>query len=176
MGALHCTLFLFNDRLIIVKRPNAQSSGRALSGLNEIDKLIRTNAIRNRKKSTLSMKGVIDVVELAATDVGGSEFHIYLESPPQDQTDRWSGRPFRSLQVVLPPSANLDPTLLLQAKNRFLENLWRAQALYRAESGKCATLRSQELDVENHAGRLTKATAFYNIYERKSYLTEAKKV
>ncbi|KIO31118.1 hypothetical protein M407DRAFT_19999, partial [Tulasnella calospora MUT 4182] len=41
-GPLHCTLFLFDDRLLIVKRPNGSASGRSLSGLDEIDRTLRT--------------------------------------------------------------------------------------------------------------------------------------
>jgi hypothetical protein len=177
IGALFCTLFLFDDRLIIVKRPNGISSGRALARLDDIQKLLRTNGLNSLKKSGMSCKGVVDVLDITATDVTGPEMHLYLEAPPQDQTDRWKGRPFRNYVVVLPPNpVNLDPTATQAAKRRFLENLWTVQALYRAKNGRCVALRGEEMEVENKAGRLTRATAFYNVYQRTSYLGEAKKV
>ncbi|KAG9053818.1 hypothetical protein FS842_007030, partial [Serendipita sp. 407] len=176
LGALHCTLFLFDDRLIIVKRPNGVSSGRSLARLGEIEKLLRTNGLNSLKKSGMSCKGVVDVLDVTATDAPGTDIHIYLESPPQDQTDRWNGRPFRSYAVVLPPAPlNLDPTATQAAKKRFLDNLWTIQALYRVKNGRCIAVRSEEKELENRAGRATQATGFYNIYQRTPYLGEAKK-
>ncbi|KAG8867078.1 hypothetical protein FRC20_006780 [Serendipita sp. 405] len=176
LGALHCTLFLFDDRLIIVKRPNGVSSGRSLARLGEIEKLLRTNGLNSLKKSGMSCKGVVDVLDVTATDAPGTDIHIYLESPPQDQTDRWNGRPFRSYAVVLPPAPlNLDPTATQAAKKRFLENIWTIQALYRVKNGRCVAVRSEEKELENRAGRATQATGFYNIYQRTPYLGEARK-
>jgi protein ECT2 len=177
LGALHCTLFLFDDRLIIVKRPNGASSGRTLARLGEIEKLLRTNALNSLKKSGMSCKGVVDVLDITATDAGGPDLHVYLENPPEDQTDRWNGRPFRSYAVVLPPSPlNLDPTVTEAAKKRFLNNLWTVQALYRVKNGRCLALKSDEHQVGSRAGQATLATAFYNIYQRTPYLGEPKKV
>ncbi|KAG8796883.1 hypothetical protein FRC17_007919, partial [Serendipita sp. 399] len=176
LGALHCTLFLFDDRLIIVKRPNGASSGRALARLDEIEKLLRTNGLNSLKKGGMSCKGVVDVLDVTATDAGNSDMHIYLEAPPQDQTDRWNGRPFRAYGVVLPPAPlNLDPTATRAAKKRFLENLWTVQAMYRVKNGRCVAVRSEEKELDNRAGRATHATAFYNIYQRTPYLGEVKK-
>ncbi|KIM25909.1 hypothetical protein M408DRAFT_330906 [Serendipita vermifera MAFF 305830] len=176
IGVLFCTLFLFDDRLIIVKRPNGTSSGRALARLDDIEKILRTNALNSVKKSGMSCKGVIDVLDVTATDVGGPDLHFYLENPPTGQTDRWNGRSFRSYGVVLPPSPiNLDPTATQAAKRRFLENLWNVQALYRVKNGRCVAVRSEEVDIESKGGRTTQATAFYNLYQRTPYLGEARK-
>jgi hypothetical protein len=177
IGALFCTLFLFDDRLIIVKRPNGASSGRTLARLHEIEKILRTNALHSVKKSGMSCKGVIDVLDVTATDVGGPDLHIYLENPPTGQTDRWNGRPFRSYAVVLPPTPlNMDPTNTMAAKRRFLENLWTVQALYRVKNGRCVAVRSEEVEIESKGGRTTQATTFYNLYARTPYLGEARKV
>lgn len=177
-SALFCTLFLFDDRLIIVKRPNGTSSGRALARLDDIQKLLRTNGgLNSLKKSGMLCKGVIDVLDIAATDAGGSDMHLYLEAPPQDQTDRWKGRPFRSYAVVLPPNPiNMDPTAAQAAKKRFLDNLWAVQALYKIKSGKCIAMMGEEFEVENKGSKVTRATTFYNLYQRTPYLGEAKKV
>ena len=176
IGALFCTLFLFDDRLIIVKRPNG-TSGRTLARLHEIEKLLRTNALHSVKKSGMSCKGVVDVLDVTATDVGGPDLHVYFENPPNGQTDRWNGRPFRSYAVVMPPSPlNMDPVATQAVKRRFLGNLWTVQALYRVKNGRCVAVKSEEVEIEGKGGCMTQATAFYNLYQRTPYLGESRKV
>lgn len=74
LNVLHCTLFLFDDKLMIVKRPgNGEKSGRSLSGLDDIDKLAKNGGLPlGMKKSGLSCKGVIDLPDVVAADVGGA--------------------------------------------------------------------------------------------------------
>jgi hypothetical protein len=71
---LHCTLFLFDDKLMIVKRPgNGEKGGRALAGLDELDRLTKAGGLPlGMKKSGMSCKGVVDITEVVATDVGGA--------------------------------------------------------------------------------------------------------
>jgi hypothetical protein len=73
VSSLHCTLFLFDDKLVIVKRPgNGEKGGRALAGLNEMEKLTKAGGLPlGLKKSGMSCKGVVDVTDLVVTDVGG---------------------------------------------------------------------------------------------------------
>lgn len=73
-NSLHCTLFLFDDKLVIVKRPgNGEKSGRVLSGLDELDKVTKAGGIPvGKKKSGMTCKGVVDVTDIVATDVGGA--------------------------------------------------------------------------------------------------------
>ncbi|KAH9077249.1 hypothetical protein EDB83DRAFT_2504476 [Lactarius deliciosus] len=146
---LHCTLFLFDDKLMIVKRHgNGEKSGQVLTGLDQLEKIAKGSG-----KNGMSCKGV-------ATDVGGADFHLYLEKPPLDQTDRWSGRPFR-------PS--------LRDKARFLENLWLSQANIRTRSGKSVVLRSEEREVESR-GRITYARTYFNVYQEDGIPTGATEV
>ncbi|KAF7981667.1 hypothetical protein HWV62_32792 [Athelia sp. TMB] len=150
-SSLHCTLFLFDDKLLIAKRPgNGEKSGRSLSGLDEMDKLAKSGGLPlGMKKSGMTFKGVMDITDVVAADVGGSDMHIYLEDPPQGQTDRWSGRPFRSLSVVHPPSPiNFDPTRAQNDKSRFLEHLWEAQAKYRTKAGQSVVLCRDETETK----------------------------
>jgi hypothetical protein len=72
-SSLHCTLFLFDDKLVIVKRPgNGEKGGKALTGLNELNKVTKAGGIpTGKKKSGMSCKGVVDVTDVVATDVGG---------------------------------------------------------------------------------------------------------
>jgi len=71
--SLHCTLFLFDDKLMFVKRPgNGEKSGRTLAGLLELDRLTKAGGLPlGMKKSGMTCKGVVDVTDVVATDVGG---------------------------------------------------------------------------------------------------------
>ncbi|KAG6880357.1 hypothetical protein C0992_007768 [Termitomyces sp. T32_za158] len=175
--SLHCTLFLFDDKLVIVKRPgNGEKSGQALSGLDELDKITKSGATPGGKKKTMTCKGVVDVTGIVATDVGGADFHFYLETPPQDQGDRWSGRPFRALSVVHPPHPiNMNPAQTTIDKQRFLENLWYVQATYRSRAGQSVVLRADEQEVESKVGKVTIARTYFNVYQRTAFLQEVKK-
>src|ERR1700736_3303908 len=99
--------------------------------------------------------------------------HFYLENPPQGQSDRWSGREFRSFSVIHPPSpVNFDPTLTEADKTRFLENLWNAQATYRTKAGQSVSLRGEETEVESRGSRVTLARTYFNVYQRTAFLQE----
>jgi hypothetical protein len=71
-GSLHCTLFLFDDKLVIAKRPgNGEKSGRALTGLDEMEKLAKAGSLPvGMKKSGMTFKGVVDIADVVAADVG----------------------------------------------------------------------------------------------------------
>ncbi|KAG6821575.1 hypothetical protein H0H93_000084 [Arthromyces matolae] len=181
--SLHCSLFLFDDKLVIVKRPgNGEKSGRLLSGLDELDKVTK-GGLPSAKKKTMTCKGVVDVTDVVATDVGGAvaesllaDFHLYFENPPLEQGDRWSGRSFRALSVVHPPHPiNLNPTQTAIDKQRFLENLWHVQGTYRSRAGQSVVLRADEQEVESKMGRVTMARTYYNVYQRTAFLQEPKK-
>lgn len=79
-GILHCTLFLFDDKLMIVKRPHASASGRALTGLDQLDKAAKTGGIPLAvKRKEMSFKGLLEVTEVVATDVGASGVFCVLD-------------------------------------------------------------------------------------------------
>lgn len=73
-SSLHSTLFLFDDKLVIVKRPgNGEKGGKALSGLDGVDKVTKAGGIpTGKKKSGMTCKGVVDITDVVATDVGGA--------------------------------------------------------------------------------------------------------
>ncbi|KAF8505702.1 hypothetical protein F5888DRAFT_1604130 [Russula emetica] len=175
---LHCTLFLFDDKLMIVKRPgNGEKSAQVLAGLDQLEKIAKGSGVPSGlKKSGMSCKGVVDLTDVVATDVGGADFHLYLEKPPQDQTDRWSGRAFRPLSLVFPPHhPNFNPQRTEAEKARFLENLWLSQTNIRTRSGKSVALRSEEREVESRGGRTTYARTYFNVYQRTAFLQEPRK-
>jgi hypothetical protein len=68
------------------------------------------------------------------------------------------------------------PTKTESAKRRFLENLWDLQARYRARLGLSVVLCAEEQEVESKRGRVTLARTYFNVYQRTSFLKEAKKV
>lgn len=78
-GFLHCTLFLFDDKLVITKRPgNGDKSGRALAGLDEMNKLAKSGTLPlGMKKSGMTFKGVVDITDVVAADVGGPGGSFY---------------------------------------------------------------------------------------------------
>lgn len=73
-GTLHCTLFLFDDKLLVAKRPgHGEKGGRALAGLDELEKVMTAGRIPSgKKKGGMTCKGVLDITEVVATDVGGA--------------------------------------------------------------------------------------------------------
>jgi hypothetical protein len=69
---LRCTLFLFDDKLMLVKRP-FDKAGRALSGLDRLDKASKAGGLPSGlKKNGLSFRGVVDLSDVVATEVGGA--------------------------------------------------------------------------------------------------------
>jgi hypothetical protein len=70
---LKCSLLLFDDKLMIVKR-NGDKPVRVLSGLNDLNKILSKPASRpiSLKKSGLQFKGIVEITDVVATDVGGS--------------------------------------------------------------------------------------------------------
>lgn len=182
-ATLHCTLFLFDDKLMIAKRPSGDKPGRALAGLDDVERFAsgaltsnRGRGLASMRRAGMSCKGVVDITDVNATDLSGVDMHLYLEDPPLDQTERWSSRPFRVLSAVIPGSGNLDTARTESEKQRFLENLWRAQARYRTRQGQSVALCADEQEVEARGGRVTIARTYFNVYQRTTFLQERKKV
>ena len=102
---------------------------------------------------------------------------MYLENPPQDLSERWSGRPFRAFTVVHPPNPpNFNPERAESDKRAFLENLWTVQAKYRTKENLSVVIRSEDQEVDSRGGRMTIASTYYNVYSRKDFMKERRKV
>lgn len=73
-SVLHCSLLLFDDKLVIVKRPgNGERSARALTGLDDLDKVTKLKALHSGKvKTGMVCKGVVEVTDVMVADVGGT--------------------------------------------------------------------------------------------------------
>jgi len=76
VAPLHCSLFLFNDKLMIVKRQSSAISGRKVTGLDDVPRLVKTGggvAILDKtgaKRDKLSYRGLVDLLDVIASDVG----------------------------------------------------------------------------------------------------------
>jgi hypothetical protein len=148
---------------MVVKRQSASVSGRKVTGLDDMERLVKSGggvAVMDKsgsKKDKLSFRGTVDILDVIATDVGGGgtsflqagrisltrpDFNLFFEKPP-DQSERWS-RQLRCLHTVHPPYSHLDPVATKRDKLRFVENLWAAQAKARKARG----LVSQDLDLD----------------------------
>ncbi|CAH7687612.1 hypothetical protein PPACK8108_LOCUS22423 [Phakopsora pachyrhizi] len=74
-SALHCTLFLFNDTIVIAKKPaNGHLSGKVLAGLDDLDRLVA--AMKKSKSTTSSLNSVVSGgTDFLAKSLGGSSHH-----------------------------------------------------------------------------------------------------
>ena len=68
---MNCTLFLFDDKLVIVKRSNGEKAGRTLAGLDDLDRLTKGAPSMIKKRTGLSCKGVVELTDVTASDPGG---------------------------------------------------------------------------------------------------------
>lgn len=137
---LYCTLFLFDDKLLIAKRQSTSVNGRKVTGLDDVSKLVRSGggvAVKEKdgaKNWKLSYRGTVNILDVIAVDLGDGDFQLFLEKPPMDQSDRWSGRPLRTYTAVNPPTPlGLDPATARSEKLRFVQNLWALQAVARTK-------------------------------------------
>jgi len=82
---LHCTLYLFDDRLAIVKRASSTVNGRRGVGLDDLNRLAdqmrsfsersgngNSKELSNGRKGDLSFRGMLDISDVTATDLGGT--------------------------------------------------------------------------------------------------------
>ena len=103
-----------------------------------------------------------------------------------DQRDRWSGRSFRLFSTVQPPfGIGLDPVASRHDKLRFLDNLWAAQARARAKvlpselGGRAPTqvlAQKGETGLDNAGEPFSRARIYWNIWKRRDWITESRKV
>ncbi|GHJ88511.1 hypothetical protein NliqN6_4913 [Naganishia liquefaciens] len=199
ISVLHCTLILFDDKLVIIKRMAATVNGKNVTGLDSIDKMMKAGGGLNGVahsgttllKDKLEFRGVVDILDVIATDVGNSEFELFFEKPPVDQGPRWTGRPFRHFQVVHPPMpANTEYTPTKLDKQRFVQNIWKAQALARTKlsasgqrtTGLAPAIALPVAFVSNENRKLAgsdrlagQAISFWNVWERDSWLSHPHK-
>ncbi|GAC77159.1 hypothetical protein PANT_25c00006 [Moesziomyces antarcticus T-34] len=163
---IHCSLFLFDDRIAVVKRSSASTCGRKRIGLDDIGKLtsqMKTFTERSShapllaqsKRPELAFRGSISLADIDAQDLGGSDLQLaFLRTPSHVTGDKWVSRPLRQY-VAVDASSATPSTLASRAqmgsstldadvaakleKMRFLDSVWRAKALYKARQSRCET-------------------------------------
>ncbi|WWC97695.1 hypothetical protein V866_004579 [Kwoniella sp. B9012] len=148
---LNCILFLFNDKLMIVKRQSSSISGRKVTGTDDIPKLVRGAAIMDKnpiKKDKLSFRGEVDILDVIASDTGNGA---------------------------------LDPVATRRDKLRFIQNLWAAQALARtklsSKEGKIlarALVSEHELSLEAAGEPMGRAKCYWDVWEKSAWLAHRK--
>lgn len=126
------------------------------------------------------------------TCVSITEFELFFGKVSSDSGDKWSNRPFRHYQVVHPPlPVNLEYTPARTDKQRFVQNLWKAQALARTRLSASAR-RSTHINhstalpiafVSNNNRKLDgsdrlagQAICFWNMWERAAWNAHPNKV
>lgn len=111
-----------------------------------------------------------------------ADFHLFLERPPTDQSDRWSLRPFRSYTTVNPPfGIALDAVATRRDKIRFVQNLWAAQALSRTKAQAMSVVpkvlvSDREIGLENAGEVFGRAKLFWSIWDRATWKVQIRKV
>lgn len=141
-----CTLFLFDDSILVAKRSNANTSGRQLLALDDLNRLSDemktftersgTSAASQNRKPELGFRGVIDIGDVNAIDLGGPDLQLtFKRALSHIHHEKWSNRPIRQYSTI-PDTSNGGLPARME-KTRFLENLWRSQALGKTRDDKC---------------------------------------
>ncbi|KAK0554988.1 hypothetical protein OC846_001845 [Tilletia horrida] len=205
-----CTLFLFDDRLVIAKRASSATCGRRAVGLEDLTRLaavMKWNPEGSMdKRVELGFRGVVDLMDFAVTDLGGADFQLVMARPPtQVSGDKWTNRLVRNYTTSdyvnapgaggsAPPSSvathgtpsNLSTvsastssgaaTLIpgREEKARFLENVFRAQALFKARDRK-SSVRVLAVAGSESRGETGRKLVFWNVHSRRSYLAQQHK-
>jgi hypothetical protein len=235
---LNETLILFSDRLLLAKRPSVSSSGRRITGLDDLPRLWKggvgasssTGGGPGGKRATtpgggsgwesdsghravggeggsgvkersIACKGLTTLTDLVAVDLGGPAFslsipHALSHAPPSSSSSApaWT-RPHRHLIVCPPPaqpaaasrqpgtSGGGDPRRAKADKQRFLANLWAAQALVRARKGGSRVVIGREEEAfaasgVNHGQAPVgeKGRGYLNVWNRGDWDEDALKV
>lgn len=161
--SLRCTLFLFNDCLLIAKRPSGESkTGKQYCSLHDPHALVKlyqtahlTNAQassvgtpKKLKKGVLGFRGLVDLAGVRPLDMGPTDFTFVLEEPPMDQNERWCGRPVRCFVVANTYANDLKRPEKEVWLNRLGEALVRG-ALARGAKAAFRSRRIWEGDNEN---------------------------
>ncbi|CAO1622447.1 unnamed protein product [Parajaminaea phylloscopi] len=184
--AIPCTLFLFDDALLVAKRQGSHLSGRQLLGLDNLDRLadeMKTyteksgTANQSMRKSELSFRGVSDIMDVLASDLGGPDFQLCLKKAPAHiHHAKWNARPLRQFSALANAKGNTPPRF---EKIRFLENLWRAQALFKTGDSR-SYLRTMVVPATQLSGNESpgadeaepRRLIHWNIYQRAGYTAE----
>ncbi|MBW0503906.1 hypothetical protein O181_043621 [Austropuccinia psidii MF-1] len=87
---LHCTLFLFNDTIVIAKKPaNGHLTGKTLAGLDDLDRLV---AAMKKSKSSTSLNAVVSArSEFLSKSLSGCSGHQFTPTKLKKGSMRFKG-------------------------------------------------------------------------------------
>lgn len=137
--ALRCSLVLFSDLVLVVKRNGTNDNVRDLCQLDNIDSLVKAYRMSQmalapnvlgtprKKNKAMSFKGVALLTAVDFVDLAGLAFGLEMREDLNGSSDRWKGRTQRFYQAA----GEADPTRLLIDKERWLEVLSDAKARLR---------------------------------------------
>jgi hypothetical protein len=142
-SGLRCTLFLFNDKLLIAKRPTGAKGGRQHAGLDDIDTLVELHATvdlttsqntslgspKKLKKGVMGYRGHVDLNDVYGVDLEAVEFGLVFDTPIVGQGDRWSGRERRRFEV----SETYASDVRKAEKEAFLRHFEESKCRWRAK-------------------------------------------
>lgn len=142
-SGLRCTLFLFNDKLLIAKRPTGAKGGRQHAGLDDIDTLVELHATvdlttsqstalgspKKLKKGVMGYRGHVDLNDVYGVDLAAAELGLVFDTPIVGQGDRWSGRERRRFEV----SETYASDVRKAEKEAFLRHFEEAKCRWRAK-------------------------------------------
>ena len=138
---LRCTLLLFNDKLLIAKRPSGTKGARQLCGLDDMDNLAAlyrdpskgttSGTPRKLKKAEMGYRGVVELDEVTPVDLSGVAFGLVFARAPFDGQGKWSGRLVRKYQVAPTYPADIRRV----EKETFLGQLAERRCVFAGRNG-----------------------------------------
>ncbi|MCO5580398.1 hypothetical protein L7F22_034264 [Adiantum nelumboides] len=151
----------------------------------------------NGRKGDLGFRGMLDISDVIGTELGGTDFQLtFAQSPSHVSAEKWSSRLVRqyvtsdsnslSSSRGPPTSSTSHCTPARLEKARFLENLWRAQALHKTRDHRshvrCLVIPQEKRERERNESASSwpgdesaRRLVYWNVYGRRSYLTEPNK-
>lgn len=116
---------------------------------------------------------------ISSTHPAHADFQVVLKRPPAHiHHEKWTGRPIRQYATLTDAQA-ASPARF--EKMRFLENLWRAQALYKTRENRChvrtTVIAASNASTEPPMLDLAEARriVYWNVYQRQAFLSEPHK-
>ncbi|GAA5903850.1 hypothetical protein JCM5296_005571 [Sporobolomyces johnsonii] len=175
--ALRCTLFLFNDILLIAKRPASDKSGKVHAGLDDVDRLIglfqtshlssaqanRLGSPKKLKPRVLGFRGLVDLSTVVAVDLGPSEFGLVFDQPPMDQSERWCGRPARKFIVA----NTYAPDVKRAEKEVWLNKMAETVLHGKLRMGARAAMRSKRIWADG--GSTDSMEVYWSVWDRRTW-------
>ncbi|GAA5912911.1 hypothetical protein JCM6882_009511 [Rhodosporidiobolus microsporus] len=185
---LRCTLFLFNDTLLIAKRPSGEKPGKSYTGLDDLDRLLtlyQTSHLSSTQASllgspkklqrrALGFRGIVNLSEVVAVDLGSSpsgssssssspDFGLMFDHPPMDQSERWCGRPARKFVVA----STYAPDVRRPEKEAWLTRFAETVSQGKLRAGASKAVRGKR--VWEESGAMDSTEVYWAVWKRRAW-------